>query len=76
MVIVNFTPVPRHDYRIGVPSPGGYREILNSDSHHYGGSNLGNGGQLVADDVPWMNRPYSLSVTVPPLGTIVLAPGR
>ncbi|MFO1206643.1 MAG: 1,4-alpha-glucan branching protein GlgB [Burkholderiales bacterium] len=74
VVIVNFTPVPRHGYRIGVPSPGGYREILNSDSHHYGGSNLGNGGQLVAEETPWMNRPYSLAVTVPPLGTIVLAP--
>ena len=77
VVVVNFTPVPRHDYRIGVPWLGDYREILNSDSHLYGGSNLGNGdGQLVAEELPWMNRSYSLAVTVPPLGAIVLAPQR
>ena len=75
VVIVNFTPVPRHNYRIGVPRQCGYREVLNSDSHFYGGSNLGNGQeQLHAEPWPWMNRPYSLSVTVPPLATIVLAP--
>jgi len=74
VVIVNFTPVPRMDYRIGVPQPGSYREVLNSDSHFYGGSDLGNGdGPLVAEEVPWMNRPYSLSVTVPPLAGVVLA---
>jgi 1,4-alpha-glucan branching enzyme len=74
VVIVNFTPVPRIDYRIGVPQRGSYREVLNSDSHFYGGSDLGNGdGPLVAEEVPWMNRPYSLSVTVPPLAGIVLA---
>jgi 1,4-alpha-glucan branching enzyme len=77
VVVVNFTPVPRHGYRIGVPWLGGYREILNSDSHHYGGSNLGNGdGQLVAEELPWMSRAYSLTVTVPPLAAIVLAPQR
>ena len=74
MVIVNLTPVPRHGYRIGVPSPGLYYEVLNSDSEIYGGSNMGNGGeQLVAEELPWMNRPYSLSLTVPPLGALVLA---
>jgi 1,4-alpha-glucan branching enzyme len=74
MVIVNLTPVPRYGYRIGVPSPGLYREVLNSDSEIYGGSNLGNGGeQLVAEELPWMNRPYSLSLSVPPLGALVLA---
>ena len=73
--VVNFTPVPRQDYRIGVPEPGQYREIFNSDSAHYAGSNLGNGDhQLVADAQPWMNRPYSLSLTVPPLAGIVLRP--
>jgi len=62
-------------YRIGVPRAGGYREVLNSDSEHYGGSNLGNGpGQVVAEPLAWMNRPYSLSLTVPPLAAIVLAP--
>ena len=75
VVIVNFTPVPRHNYRIGVPRMGAYREVLNSDSQFYGGTNLGNGdGTLVAEALPWMDRPYSLSVTVPPLGSIVLGP--
>jgi 1,4-alpha-glucan branching enzyme len=76
-VIVNFTPVPRYNYRIGVPWPGHYREVLNSDSHHYGGSNLGNGdGTLAAEELPWMNRSYSMAVTVPPLAAVVLAPQR
>jgi 1,4-alpha-glucan branching enzyme len=75
VVIVNFTPVPRTHYRIGVPQLGAYREILNSDSHFYGGSNLGNGETgLMAEAVPWMSRPYSVEVTVPPLGAVVLTP--
>jgi 1,4-alpha-glucan branching enzyme len=75
VVVVNFTPVPRRDYRIGVPRPGSYREILNSDSHFYGGGNVGNGsGDLAAEDKPWMGRPHSLTITVPPLAAIVLQP--
>jgi 1,4-alpha-glucan branching enzyme len=75
VVIVNFTPVPRHGYRIGVPQPGTYREVLNSDSDIYGGSNMGNSGEeLMAQAVPWMNRSYSLALTVPPLAALVLAP--
>jgi 1,4-alpha-glucan branching enzyme len=75
VVIVNFTPVPRHAYRIGVPAPGAYREVLNSDSALYGGSNLGNGDRaMIGEDLPWMGRAYSLEVTVPPLGGIVLRP--
>jgi 1,4-alpha-glucan branching enzyme len=77
IVVVNFTPVPRTNYRIGVPEPGAYREILNSDSQFYGGSNVGNGpGTLDAQSIPWMNRSYSLEITVPPLASIVLAPLR
>ncbi|MGB0128455.1 MAG: 1,4-alpha-glucan branching protein GlgB, partial [Rhodocyclaceae bacterium] len=77
VVVVNFTPIPRHAYRIGVPVEGEYREVLNSDSHFYGGSNLGNGDSgLYAEDWPWMNRPYSLSITVPPLAAVVLGPKR
>ena len=73
--VVNFTPVPRDGYRIGVPEPGHYREIFNSDSSYYAGSNMGNGDhQLEAEARPWMNRPYSLSLTVPPLAGIVLRP--
>jgi 1,4-alpha-glucan branching enzyme len=75
IVLVNFTPVPRHGYRIGVPEDGEYQEVLNSDSHFYGGSNVGNGGApLTAEEHPWMDRPYSLMVTVPPLGGVVLKP--
>nr|VFK55209.1 MAG: 1,4-alpha-glucan branching enzyme [Candidatus Kentron sp. TUN]VFK61519.1 MAG: 1,4-alpha-glucan branching enzyme [Candidatus Kentron sp. TUN] len=75
IVIVNFTPVPRYEYHIGVPFPGKYREVLNSDSEYYGGSNVGNGMlPLEATDDPWMERPYSLLVTVPPLGAIILEP--
>ncbi|HQC71866.1 MAG TPA: 1,4-alpha-glucan branching enzyme, partial [Candidatus Competibacteraceae bacterium] len=75
IVIVNFTPVPRHGYRIGVPRLGHYTEALNSDSHYYGGSGVGNGGvDLIAEERPWMEKPYSISVTLPPLGGIVLRP--
>lgn len=74
IVVVNFTPVPRYDYRIGVPAPGVYREIFNSDSQFYGGSNMGNGARLpVAEPIPWMGRPYSIALTVPPLAGIVFA---
>jgi 1,4-alpha-glucan branching enzyme len=74
LVILNLTPVPRHDYRIGVPRAGQYREILNSDSMYYGGSNMGNGTEpLTAEAMPWMSRDYSLSLTLPPLAGIVLA---
>jgi 1,4-alpha-glucan branching enzyme len=72
VVIINLTPVPRENYRIGVPLAGGYREIINSDSEYYGGSNLGNGpAPLWAEDIPWMKYPHSLSLTLPPLASIV-----
>ncbi len=73
VVILNFTPVPRTRYRIGVPTEGAYRDILNSDSMHYGGSNLGNGEAVVAEPVPWMGRPYSIEITVPPLAGLVMS---
>lgn len=72
--VFNFTPVPRHNYRIGVPMKVVYREILNSDSAAYWGSNLGNGGWVVAEDVPACGRPYSLRLTLPPFGMIALKP--
>ncbi|MCB1881778.1 MAG: 1,4-alpha-glucan branching protein GlgB [Gammaproteobacteria bacterium] len=75
ITIVNFTPVPRYNYRIGVPRAGAYREILNSDSDYYGGSNMGNGSApLYAEELAWMDRPYSLALTLPPLGAIILRP--
>ncbi len=73
-IVLNLTPVPRHGYRIGVPVAGRYREVLNSDSEYYGGGNLGNGsGDLVTEERPWMGRPYSLALTLPPLAGIVLS---
>ena len=72
IVVLNFTPVPRYHYRIGVPQSGSYREIFNSDSGFYAGSNLGNLGEIAAENVPWMNRPYSLQLTLPPLSAILL----
>ena len=72
-VLLNFTPVPRRGYRIGVPQSGLYREIFNSDSLYYGGSNLGNGEGATAENTPWMGYPHSIVITVPPLAGIVLA---
>ncbi|MGA7979000.1 MAG: 1,4-alpha-glucan branching protein GlgB [Chromatiaceae bacterium] len=75
VVALNFTPVPRQDYRIGVPTGGSYREILSSDLGDYAGSGISNGsGGLQSEEVPWMNRPHSLVVTLPPLGGVVLKP--
>jgi 1,4-alpha-glucan branching enzyme len=72
VVIFNFTPVPRHNYRIGVPEPGTYREIFNSDSMYYGGGNVGNLA-IKTEPKDWMGRPCSINLTIPPLGGIVLA---
>ena len=66
----NFTPVPRLTYRVGVPAPGFYREILNSDSEYYGGSNMGNGGGVMAIDKPSHGRPNTISITLPPLAVV------
>ena len=75
VVVLNLTPVPRHGYRIGVPTGGRYREVLNTDNTIYGGSGLGNGTEPVTtEEMPWMNRPYSLVLTLPPLAAIVLRP--
>ncbi|MCL5668411.1 MAG: 1,4-alpha-glucan branching protein GlgB [Gammaproteobacteria bacterium] len=65
VVALNFTPVPRHKYRLGVPHPGYYRVILNSDSAFYGGGNLGQAG-ADAHHAPWMGRPYSIVIDLRP----------
>ena len=70
--VFNFTPVIREAYRVGVPSPGYYRELLNSDAAVYGGTNRGNAGGVSTEDVPWHWRPCSLRLTVPPLGALFL----
>ena len=74
--VSNFTPVVRTHYRIGVPQGGYYRERLNTDAGIYGGSNVGNGGGLMADPIPHHGLPFSLRVTVPPLATLVFQPER
>ncbi|HHW19652.1 1,4-alpha-glucan branching protein GlgB [Thermodesulfovibrio thiophilus] len=70
LVVCNFTPVPRFNYILGVPENGYWKEILNSDSEVYGGSNHGNIGGVETSMTPSHGRPYSISVTVPPLGLI------
>jgi len=72
LVAMNFTPVPREGYRLGCPTPGLWREIFNSDSEWYGGSNIGNGAGLLAEDTPWMGYPHSLVLTLPPLGAVII----
>jgi len=72
VVACNFTPVPRYGYRIGVPLPGHYRERLNTDAAIYGGGNIGNGGGVTAEEFGSHGRPYSLSLTLPPLSTVFL----
>src|SRR5262249_13737383 len=67
----NFTPVVRHNYRIGMPESGWYREILNSDSQLYGGSDVGNAGGVEAQPVPSHGRDWSLLITLPPLAVVV-----
>ena len=72
LVVLNFTPVPRAGYRIGVPQYGCYQEILNTDSQYYGGSNCGNLGVLEAEAIPWMGFSQSVELILPPLGAVFL----
>ncbi|HSX52277.1 MAG TPA: 1,4-alpha-glucan branching protein GlgB [Cellvibrio sp.] len=72
IVILNFTPVTRSNYRIGVPVAGAYQEVLNSDSSFYGGSNWGNANPIYSQPVPWMNHQQSLEINLPPLGALIL----
>jgi 1,4-alpha-glucan branching enzyme len=74
--VFNFTPIPRMGYRVGVPVKTAYREIMNSDSELYGGSNIGNAGLVGADDDPFKQWPCSLNLNLPPLGMLVLKPER
>jgi 1,4-alpha-glucan branching enzyme len=68
--VVNATPVVRYDYRLGVPEPGFYRELINTDAETYGGSNVGNFGGVQTQDVPWMGREQSILIHLPPLATM------
>jgi 1,4-alpha-glucan branching enzyme len=66
--------VIRMQYHLGVPHPGRWKEILNSDAHEYAGSGVGNFGGVLAEDSPAHGRPYSLKLTLPPLGALFLKP--
>ncbi len=70
LAVCNFTPVPRYNYRIGVPAGGFWKEVLNSDAQEYGGTGHGNFGGVEAEPIPFHGRHHSLSLTLPPLGII------
>ncbi|HEX4033661.1 MAG TPA: 1,4-alpha-glucan branching protein GlgB [Solirubrobacteraceae bacterium] len=72
--VANLSPVVREGYRLGVPRGGRWRELLNTDSHHYGGSDVGNAGILQAQEHHWNEQSHSLTLTLPPLGVLWLAP--
>jgi 1,4-alpha-glucan branching enzyme len=71
LVVCNFTPVVRRDYRVGVPAGGYWRERINTDAAVYGGSNVGNAGGVVSEGTSCHNRPFSLRLTLPPLATLI-----
>ena len=75
LLVANFTPVPRLHYSVGVPGGGYYRELFNSDSEIYGGSNLGNQGGVMAEETPAQGRPYSIRLTLPPLAVLYFRGG-
>ncbi|HEX2851155.1 MAG TPA: 1,4-alpha-glucan branching protein GlgB [Acidimicrobiales bacterium] len=72
--IANLSPVPRYAYRVGLPRAGAWRELVNTDAAEFGGSGVGNGGQVWAADEPWHGLDHSADVTLPPLGVLWLAP--
>ncbi len=76
VIVCNFTPMTREDYRVGVPEKRFYQEIMNTDSCFYGGSNVGNGGGVVADPVPWNDQQSSIKLILPPLSALVFKPKR
>ena len=76
LVVCNFTPVVREGFRVGVPAGGAWIERLNTDASFYGGSNVGNGGLVHSEPVPWHGRSHSLNLTLPPLATLVLELAR
>jgi 1,4-alpha-glucan branching enzyme len=75
LIVCNFTPVPRQPYRIGVPFGGFWRELLNSDAHDYAGSGMGNMGGKQAEEIPTHGRPFSLELSLPPLGALFFKRG-
>ncbi len=76
VIVLNYTPVPRTGYRIGVPEKCFYQEVFNSDSSYYAGSNLGNGAGVMATEPAHHGRPAAIEITLPPLGAVVFKPQR
>ena len=76
LVVCNFTPVVRHDYRIGVPSLGQWAPLLNTDRRQYGGSGVEPGNDIRAEERPWHGQPHSISITLPPLSVLVFVEGE
>ena len=74
IVACNFTPVVREKHVVGVPRGGWYKEVFNSDSKFYGGSNVGNFPGIQAEEPGWHMRPYKLTIKLPPLGVVVFKP--
>jgi 1,4-alpha-glucan branching enzyme len=74
VALLNFTPVARYGYRIGVPAAASYTEVLNSDAGIYGGGNVGNGGLVFPEPIPSHGFEHSLTLTLPPLGFLLLKP--
>jgi 1,4-alpha-glucan branching enzyme len=72
--IANLSPIPRESYRLGLPRSGPWKELVNTDSQYYGGSDVGNLGGLLAEPVPWHEQPFSAELTLPPLGALWLVP--
>ena len=74
VIVLNFTPVPHHHYKLGVPFSGKYRELMNTDATTYGGTNLGNQGRVCAVDENWMGQNHSMEIVLPPLSCLIFQP--
>jgi 1,4-alpha-glucan branching enzyme len=72
--VVNFSAVPHERYRLGLPRAGRWQELLNTDAAAYGGSGVGNLGEVATEPLPWHGQPASVTLRVPPLGALWLAP--
>jgi 1,4-alpha-glucan branching enzyme len=70
LCVGNFSPVIRYNYRVGLPNWGYYKEIMNTDSHIYGGSNFGNNGGVHSEDMPYQGQPHSAVLNLPPLAML------
>ncbi len=72
IIILNFTPIIRENYRIGVPFSGHYEELLNSDSSYYDGTNIGNSNPIISEAIPWMDKEHSINITLPPMAGLII----